>query len=35
MIIAAGTPDDIAAHRESPTGHYLGQVIERLAKAEA
>lgn len=34
-IIAAGTPDDIAAHPESPTGSYLAQVIERSVKAEA
>jgi len=35
MIIAVGTPDDIAAHPESPTGHYLTQVIERSAGTKA
>ena len=29
MIVAQGTPEHIAASKESHTGHYLGRVLAR------
>ena len=33
MIIATGTPEDIAATKESYTGRYLGALLKQKRKA--
>ena len=34
-VVAVGTPEEIAANRESYTGHYLKQVLERRPGSKA
>ena len=34
-IVAAGTPEDIAAHESSHTGHYLRAALEQAARRAA
>jgi len=34
-VVAVGTPEEIAANRESYTGHYLKQVLKRRPSSKA